>query len=117
MPVRSVDATFLTFTQHNIIEIGPRATWWAEAPDLTKQKLPRQSIIRHPENMTKPPESLLCSLKLHRKGVALIQSFNIWHMAAQGNATDASQAVHLENSLRAIVLFHNRPCLSRIHVN
>jgi len=35
-------------------------------------------------------------------------------MITQGNATDASQAVHLKNSQRADVLLHNSPCFSRI---
>jgi len=35
-------------------------------------------------------------------------------MIAQGYATDASQAVHLKNSQRANVLFHNSPCFSRV---
>jgi len=34
-------------------------------------------------------------------------------MIAQTNATDASQAVHLENDQRAKVLFHNSPHFSR----
>ena len=52
IPTGSIDVTVLTVTQRNIIETGPRATWWAATLDLTKQKLLRQSIIRHPENMT-----------------------------------------------------------------
>jgi len=38
-----------------------------------------------------------------------MQHVNIQHLVAQGYATDASQAIHLENSQWADVLFHNSP--------
>ena len=42
-------------------------------------------------------------LRLHRQGVAPVQSDKTWHMVVQGYATDASQAVHLKNSQRTNV--------------
>ncbi len=52
--IRSTNLTVLTMTRRNIIETRPRAARWAKPLDFTKQKLLRQSIVRHPENMTLP---------------------------------------------------------------
>ena len=38
-----------------------------------------------------------------------MQYDNMWHMIAQGYSTDVSQIVHLDNSQRAKVSFHNSP--------
>ena len=50
--VWSVNASKLTITHCNITETWPRAAWGVATLDLTKSKLPRQSIIRHPESTT-----------------------------------------------------------------
>ena len=50
--VRSSYAKQLTITYCNIMEIRPRAALGTASLDLTKQKLLRQSITRHPESMT-----------------------------------------------------------------
>ena len=89
-----------------IIGTRPRAASGAETLDLTKQKLLRQSVIRHPESMTEPPVSSALQLRLHRKSVAPSQYINIWKVVLQGNATDASQAVvRLKDSQRANVVW------------
>lgn len=83
--------------------------WGGQGP-FTKESLLRQSIIKHSETTTEPPN--LCSwANLHRKGVALVQYINIWQMAKQGYATDVLQAIPLANSRRAHVLIFSGPGL------
>ena len=69
-PRQPINTTVLTVTSCNIVENGPRATRFAGPFDFTKQKLLRQSTIRHPESMTKPPESFALQLRLHLQGIA-----------------------------------------------
>ena len=52
IPICPTNTTSLTVLYHNTIETRPRATRWVQAFDFTKQKLLKQCIIRHPENMT-----------------------------------------------------------------
>ena len=56
---------FFTLTHCNIIQSRPRATWEAAAPDLTQRNLLVQSVFRHAESMTYPPEYF--ALQLRRK--------------------------------------------------
>ena len=50
--IRSRYALQLTITHCNIIETRPRAAWGTATLELTKQELPRDSMIKYPESMT-----------------------------------------------------------------
>ena len=52
IPERFDSTAELTIMHCNIIENRPTAAWRVLTLDLTKQKLLRQCIVRHPESMT-----------------------------------------------------------------